>query len=461
MISFMKRDPSLAASVVESPNSQCEARIQKCIRSYVLFLVALTVLAWSVSLVRTYILHEPYERSTLLAPEAPFTDFTFLGHRLDHLGEADMLTRPDLGEPYPYPTPSIYAYLIFLRTFHHHIFAALFAYLLFAASAFTLAACIFSKQLGRISSNRLPRLAVGVTLLTAFPVMIMIDRGNIEAVMWVLVILGLLAYLRKRFLTSAVLWAVVAAMKISPGILFALFLVRRKYMMIFVALTVAAGLAVLSLIQVGPTLHQAMVDSSRSAPYLVNTFMLGRHYPWFDESIFGAVKEVLSVHAYMTNGHHQLPQVLPVTRTALRIYNIVAPLGALLLYWFCLRRLPLLNQFIAYVVLFTILPQVSYEYKLVYIYLVWGVFFYFLLTDVVSGQVAIPARVINIMLLSCAVIFAPLSFLRVTYGVSMLAFGGQIKLLLLLLILLTVCRVPMPSSLFGDLQLPAAKDAAA
>ena len=78
-----------------------------------------------------------------------------------------------------------------------------------------------------------------------------------------------------------------------------------------------------------------------------------------------------------------------------------------------------------------------------------------------SGQVAVSPPSINIMLLSCAVIFAPLSYLRVTHGVSVLAFGGQIKLVFLLLILATVCRVPMPSSLFGDLQLPAAEDATA
>lgn len=457
----MKPEPSITASAVQTPDAQCEALVHRCIRVYILLLVALTVLAWSVSLIRTCILHVPYERSTLLAPEAPFTDFTFLGHRLEHLGEANMLTRPDLGEPYPYPTPSIYAYLIFVWTFHHHLFTALFAYLLFAVSAFTIAADIFSKYLDRISSNRLPRLAVGVTLLTAFPVIIMIDRGNIEAVMWGLVLLGLLAYLRGRFLTSAILWAVAAAMKISPGMLFALFLSKRKYRMLFVGIAVAATFTLLSFLQVGPTIHQAMLDSSRSAPYLINTFILGRHYPWFDESIFGAVKEVLSVHAYMTNGHHQLPRVLPVTRTALRIYNFVAPVGTLLLYWFRLRRLPLLNQFIAYVVLFTILPQVSYEYKLAYLYLVWGVFLYFILTDVVSGEVAVSRSSIYIMLLSCAVIFAPLSYLRITHGVVILAFGGQIKLGFLFLILLTVCRVPMPSSLFGDLQLPAAEDAPA
>ena len=458
---FMRRGASSGTSVMQAPDPQCEARVQKCIRAYVLFLIALTVVAWSISAIRTYVLHEPHDRSTLLAPEPPFTDFTQLGYRVDHLGEVGMLTRTDLGEPYPYPTPSIYAYLIFVSTFHRHVLRDLVVYLLFLVLAFAVPTWMFARHLGRISSKRWPRIAVWITLLTAFPVVIMIDRGNIEAVMWVMVLLGVVAYLRQRFVISAVLWGLTAAMKVSPGILFALFLRRGRYAMLFVGLGAAAGITLLSLVQVGPTLHQAVRDSLQSAPFLVDTFILARHYPWFDESIFGAVKEMLSVHAYLANGHHRLPQVLPVTREALRIYDIVVPSAALLLYWFRLRCLPLLNQFIAYIVLFTILPQVSYEYKLVYLYLVWGVFLYFLLTDVVSGRVAISHRLINIMLLSCAVIFSPLSYLRITHGVNILAFGGQIKLGFLLLILVTVCRVPMPSSLFGDLQLAAPGDATA
>ena len=65
-------------------------------------------------------------------------------------------------------------------------------------------------------------------------------------------------------------------------------------------------------------------------------------------------------------------------RVALRIYSIVIPLAALLLYWFRLRRLPLLNQFIAYIVLCILLPYVSGEYTLVHMYTAWAAFLLFL-----------------------------------------------------------------------------------
>jgi hypothetical protein len=123
-----------------------------------------------------------------------------------------------------------------------------------------------------------------------------------------------------------------------------------------------------------------------------------------------------------------------------------------LLYWFRLRHLPLLNQFIAYVILSILLPQVSYEYKLVYMYLAWGGFLLFLLADVATDRVKIPLRAIHVILFSCAVIFAPLTYLEITGTAnSIFAFGAQVKTVFLVLILLTVLRIPMPSSLFGDL----------
>jgi hypothetical protein len=120
-----------------------------------------------------------------------------------------------------------------------------------------------------------------------------------------------------------------------------------------------------------------------------------------------------------------------------------------------LRRLPLLNQFIAYIVLCLLLPYVSEEYTLVHMYTVSGAFLLFLLNDVATDRVRIPARAIHAILFSCAVTVVPLSYLRITGSANRtFALGPQVKTIFLILILLTVCRIPMPSSLFGDLQLP-------
>ena len=446
----------------EGSRRLAEADVYKGLKIYVITLVALTAIAWAIVGVRVLLLHDQHPLPSMLhsifVPEPPFTDFTFPGERIAHFGEPHLLTRTDLyaSGAYPYPVPSIYAYLFFLRSFSR----PLVAYLIFALLSFLIPTCLLSLHVKRTGAGWLPQIALWITLFFGFPLMFLLDRGNIEAVLWVFVLIGIVAYTRNRLFASVISWAIAAAMKITPGLFLVLFLARRKYWTFTLALAATATFSVLALASVGPTIRQAALDSSKSAPLLRNDYILRRFYTNFDESIFGATKQIVSLYDYVhRTNYRRFPQILPGMENALRVYSLLAPIGALLLYWFRLRHLPLLNQFIAYVVLSILLPQVSYEYKLVYVYLVWGVFLMFLLTDVVTDRVKIPARAIRVILLSCAVIFVPLTYLELTnkrgnsFGV-----GGQVKMVFLILILLTVLRTPMPSSLFGDLQLPARSD---
>ena len=379
-----------------------------------------------------------------------FTDFTYLAERVAHFGEPDMLSRTDFKVPFPYPVPSIYAYLFFIRLFPN----PLDAYLVFAILSFFVATCCFSLHVKRIAPGWLPQVAVWSTLLFGYPLWYLIVRGNIEAVIWVLILLGIVAYTRNRMLTSAILWALATSMKIAPGLLFALFLAKRKYRIFAIAIAVTVVFSVLALAGVGPTIRQALSDSSKSAPYLRHTYILGRISPYFDESLFATTKQGISLYHYAhRTGDQPFPLIFSGMESALRIYDILIPIGAVLLYWFRLRHLPLLNQCIAYIVLSILLPQVSYEYKLVQMYLAWGAFLLFLLADVAAGRAEIPAWATHVMMLSCAVIFVPLtSLLVVTRAGHIFIFAAQVKTIFLLLILLTVLRVPMPSSLFGDLR---------
>jgi hypothetical protein len=329
------------------------------------------------------------------------------------------------------------------------------AYLIFAALTFLIATCIFSFRVWRIHRKWPPQVAIWSTLFLGFPLASLIDRGNIEAVIWVLILLGIVAYTRNRMLVSALLWSTAASMKVFPGLLFVLFLARRKFGTFALAIIATAAFSLLALAGIGPTIRQAAADNSKSADFLLNRFILIRNASGFDHSLFNLAKQVIYVNAWAhKNVNDQLaPDTKAANTIAFRLYNIAVPLGALLLYWFRLRRMPILNQFMAYLVLCVLLPYVSSEYTLIHVYLVWGAFLLFLLTDVTSGSIRIPARTIFMILFSCAVVFAPLTYLQIENRAGRtLPFGSQVKTVFLALILWTVVRTPMPSSLFGDLQ---------
>jgi hypothetical protein len=440
-----------------------EADVYKGLRIYVVTFLVLTAFAWCIVGIRGSVLHEPYPHNTLFfSSDDRFEDFLNLSMRVPHWREPHVLSRTDIKPhypfPYPYPAPTFYVFVFFvgLSTLH-----PLRAYLIFVLLSFLFAACFFSLRVRRITRKKLPQIAIWSTLLLGFPLQFLVDRGNIEAVIWLLVLLGVVAFARNRMLVSAILWSLAASMKIFPGLLFVLFLARRKFGTFVVAIAATAAFSLLALGGIGPTIHQAALESSKSAAFLTGNYIVQHDNAGFDHSLFQGIKHGIYV-AEAFQKHPTAPLVirtLPANRIALRVYSIVIPLAALLLYWFRLRRLPLLNQFIAYIVLCVLLPYVSGEYTLVHMYTAWAAFLLFLLDDVATGRVRIPAKAIRVILFSCAVIFVPLSYIAITGSANRtFALGPQVKTIFLILILLTVCRVPMPSSLFGDLQLPAPSD---
>src|SRR5438874_13535935 len=104
-------------------------------------------------------------------------------------------------------------------------------YLMFAILTFDVATCCFSWHKRRIAPGWLPQVAIWSTLVFGYPLLFLIIRGNIEAVLWILILFGIVAYTRNRMMTSAILWALAASMKITPVLLFILFLAKRKYRM--------------------------------------------------------------------------------------------------------------------------------------------------------------------------------------------------------------------------------------
>jgi Glycosyltransferase family 87 len=425
-----------------SDSKSAKGFVMKSLRLYLITLLALSAVAWSVVGIRGLILHEPYPRNSLFVnPSVRFTDFTDFSQRVAHFGESDMLSRTDIQVRFPYPVPTIYAFLIFVRLFRE----PLIAYIAFVVSIFVAATCGLSLKVHQVSPGILPQLTVWLTLLLAFPVLFLIDRGNIEAVVWLLTLLGIVAYVKDWMKSAALFLALAASMKIYPGLFFLLFLAKRRYWTFGLAVVATLTTYVLALAGVGPTIAKAAHDSSEGAAYLANKFIIFRAVPEFDHSALGCVKQFIYIVSY----HHGTIDLQPAFTGALRFYSIVIPIGVAVLYWFRLRHMPILNQFVSYVILCILLPYVSYEYTLVHLYLAWGVFLLFLLTDVVAERVYLGHKAIGAIMVSFAIVFTPQAYLIL--GRSF-AFGGQIKAIFLSLILGITLLRPLPSSLFGDLE---------
>jgi hypothetical protein len=164
----------------------------------------------------------------------------------------------------------------------------------------------------------------------------------------------------------------------------------------------------------------------------------------FDHSLFAIEKQTI----YKLFIYHNPQYICPPTfNRSITFYTILAPLAFAVLYLLRLRRMPLLNQYMALTILSVILPYVSYEYTLVHIYLVFAVFLLFLLFLLQDGDIASIAcrgSKLNIAMACFAIAFAPLAYLGHEW------YQGQIKGLALVVLLAVTVLSPMPSTLFGD-----------
>jgi hypothetical protein len=408
---------------------------------YVLLLTGLFALEWGFAAYHALVLHAAYPFTTpLFSPAERFRDWTDLLPRVSHFGEPDMQTRAGLGLLYPYPLTSLFVILGFIRVFPN----PLNAYVVFTVLTFSLATLAFWIHLRRAGADRLALFAVWITLLLGEPALFLLDRGNIEVFVWLLVLLGLVSFVRNWKYAAAVLFALAACMKIYPALFLLLFLPRKQYRAAALGVALTAALTVLALAAVGPTIPRAFHDMSGAAHLMrdrqiVTLDEVGLR---FDHSLLGLVKHWILFFGLAD--HPEWMKVPPRFPRSVAWYSVLAPLTFAALYLGRIRRMPLLNQFMTLSVLSLLLPYVSYEYTLVQIDLVFAVFLLYLIQDGEAARVALPPARLAFAMACFAVTFAPLAYLALEH------FQGQIKAVALLGLLFVGLDSPMPSTLFRD-----------
>jgi hypothetical protein len=422
---------------IDAPDTARRALIR-----YAEILGALSLVAWIRVLVFGYVLHQPYPYNTFLfIPDARFSDFTIYYSRFRNFGGGSgVFSAP--GHPFTYPAPCFIAYLLLVKLFAH----PLAVYLCVVLVAVALGALVlYRATVSAGGSAGLIAPVVAMTALLAYPFMFLLDRGNIEGLAWILVLAGLLAFIREKHLLAGSLFAVAAAMKIVPGLFLLLLIPKRRYKELVAATTVGVGVTLASLAVIGPSIGQA----NRAIAAGLNAFreIYVVHYrPFeigFDHSLFGFIKQVL---ALATRDIALVDRMLP---SVVLVYGAAVSIGFGSLYLLRIRKLPLLNQLFALVIALITLPYVAYDYTLVYLYLPWGCLLVFLVRDVIPGRARMTARQALAFLAPCAVVFTPQSYL-ILFPPEVVSVGGQVKTVALMVLLWSAIHIPLPSSIFGE-----------
>jgi hypothetical protein len=200
-------------------------------------------------------------------------------------------------------------------------------------------------------------------LFFCFPLIFLIQRANIEIVLWVIIVLGVLAYRRGAAILAAVLFGIAASIKLYPILLLGLFLkpASRRTRQDLPAFAIGLVTTVVALIAAtaytGPTFllaaHGFTTGVDRFQDHYVDT--VSKVEVAFDHSLFSPLK-------YLAYSNHASPA--PWTQT----YYLIAGAFALLLF-VRVRTLPFLNRAVFLLAAMVSLPPVSFTYTLVHLYL--------------------------------------------------------------------------------------------
>ena len=280
-------------------------------------------------------------------------------------------------ERFAYPAPSVFPYLFFIHMGPYR----LAVFFILGAWLGVVAAMLLARALARLGVRRgEAAVFAGVLVVTSWPLLFLLERGNIELVVVALTFGGALAYWKDRPILAAALWGVAGSMKIYPILMLGLFLNRQWYRAFLVGTCSFAGALVLSFWYIGPTIPTAAMGSVHGISGFVSTYAnqsRGLELT-FDHSLLAVVKNPLSISRFAVKSatFGRLSQE----------YVRTAALVMLLAYGFRIRRLPRFNQFAIFSLCMVSLPPVSYDYTLCHLYPVFGILVLIIVRSHIDGR---------------------------------------------------------------------------
>ena len=348
-----------------------------------------------------------------------FPDLLTLWPRFQHFHTLQFFTDTQ-DPPCMYPAPVAVCYRAFFIFVPHELFAFLFFVLLCAV----VATFLFGRALIRRGLNRWAAiLLMSFALTTSYPLWFELKQANMEICSWVLLALGLWAFMRGRGYAAAACFGIAGALKVAPFLYLGLFLAKRQYRHILFAFLSAAAVTVPSLWLVYPhigdswRLTNLAISRFRTFQTLGPTFVtLGQMDPFlaFDHSAFALLKKFIYGHI----SAHQLSVLLTA-------YSATVVVLMLFLFFGRIRKLPVINQVLCLCVATVLLPPTSFDYTLMGLYLPWALLVLFAVLQ--DKKAPDPAGLVPAMV-CFAILFVPET--EIIY--HHVAYGGQIKALALI-----------------------------
>jgi hypothetical protein len=412
------------------------ASIRAALLCYLIIFITLSAVGWGIEIAgRAEVVDVSTDYSALFHPfedfhdGAAFGDFADMADRTVHLS-AGSLRRPG-AVSFPYPPASAFL----MKLLNHGYARGAVAYLVCFAFIATLAVFLVARRLGR--AQPLTWVVLFVTVLLGSPQIFCANRGNLEIFSSAFAAGGLALFLGDYAWIAAVSIGLAMCVKPFPAVLLLLFVWRKQWAHVALALGVCLTVSVTALHFLGPSVGAAgKIIAACWGDFFQQQVLVLNILPELktDHALMDAVKVVLwrvlgddSLDLKLTDS--DLPVWARLDLWA-RFFEIFAVCASICVAWF-FRSKPVLNQIFALVLLMLLLPYISAEYTLMLLYLPCTV----LLVQFSRNEgVKSPGMGIAVAVL-LALLFAPLNVSGI--------YEGAVKTLVLLALFCFISVVPM------------------
>ena len=363
-------------------NSPDRKRTVKLPRTLVLFAVIVIVL-WAQSLLFAFASSHPvssFDGFAWIYYSGPAFDYYDYIGRMYYLHTPEFFSHP--GYAWYYPAASVFPLQFFyaIGRFTGDWLGGYLSYIALAIAGTVFAAARLSLAMERRGVSRLAaRSFLLSAALFSWPIYFSLQRGNIEAVTWLILAAALWAYGKERWLLAAVLLGVVSAFKFYPALCFALFLSARRWRELGAGLLTMGAVTLAALRYLLPDVGVAMADVAEGMTRWTNDYArgYGPQSATYDHSFYELVKAT-------TSSFH------PNYATFMERYLLVAGVIALAVFFGRVIRLPRTNQVLFLVSASVFLPPASFDYTLQNLYVPFGWLVLVCLTEAKRGVTSKP-----------------------------------------------------------------------
>ena len=347
--------PSAADStLLVDPNAQRPGYLPPLLHSFCLWSLVLTACSWIIAIL-VWASGRTEQGGMWAHYDDRFADLTHYDAVFLSFHRALFFTG---SERFAYPAPAAVIYDLLLHLGH----LRLPAFLTFTLLLGIIPALLFGRSLLRRGLAPLPAVTfLAVLVLTSWPLLFLLERGNIECVVILFTFLGAISFWHNRPIPASILWGLAASLKIYPIVLLLLLCNRRQRSAALLGVLTFASSLLLSFWFVGPTIRVAALGTIHGIGGFVSTYAMKTRGDElrFDHSYLAFFKAPLAIRHLHVN-----PDVSALSRTYLFLFGI----SAVIIYLVRVRNLPRLNQFMLLSIAMVSLPPVSYDYTLLHLY---------------------------------------------------------------------------------------------